>query len=85
MRRSFPRGSPALWRCDNRFMKKPFYRLVHAEGDGFPGFVLDRFGGTVVAQITTAGMENLLVPLKMALEDVLAPEVIILRNDAPVA
>ena len=64
--------------------EKPFYRLVHAEGDGFPGFVLDRFGGTVVAQITTAGMENLLVPLKMALEDVLAPEVIILRNDAPV-
>lgn len=27
------------------------YRLVHAEGDGFPGLVLDRLGDTVVAQV----------------------------------
>ncbi|HWC62423.1 MAG TPA: class I SAM-dependent rRNA methyltransferase [Rhizomicrobium sp.] len=62
---------------------KPFYRLVHAEGDNLPGLTIDRFGGVLVVQITTAGMENLLVPLKMALEEVLAPASIILRNDAP--
>ena len=62
---------------------KPFYRLVHAEGDGLPGLTIDRFGDGVVVQITTAGMESLLTPLKMALETVLAPTSIILRNDAP--
>jgi 23S rRNA (cytosine1962-C5)-methyltransferase len=60
---------------------KPFYRLVHAEGDGLPGLTIDRFGDVVVVQITTAGMEALLTPLKMALETVLAPITIILRND----
>jgi 23S rRNA (cytosine1962-C5)-methyltransferase len=62
---------------------KPFYRLAHAEGDGLPGLTIDRFGDTLVLQVTTAGMEALLTPLKMALETVLAPGSIILRNDAP--
>ncbi len=62
---------------------RPFYRLVHAEGDGLPGLVIDRFDDSLVVQITTAGMENLLVPLKMALENVFAPATLILRNDAP--
>jgi 23S rRNA (cytosine1962-C5)-methyltransferase len=62
---------------------KPFYRLAHAEGDGLPGLTIDRFGDTLVVQITTAGMENLLTPLKMALENLLSPASIILRNDAP--
>jgi 23S rRNA (cytosine1962-C5)-methyltransferase len=62
---------------------KPFYRLAHAEGDGLPGLTIDRFGDVVVVQVTTAGMEALLTPLKMALETVLAPAVIVLRNDAP--
>jgi 23S rRNA (cytosine1962-C5)-methyltransferase len=63
---------------------KPFYRLAHAEGDGLPGLTIDRFDDTLVVQITTAGMEALLTPLKMALENLLAPACIILRNDAPV-
>jgi 23S rRNA (cytosine1962-C5)-methyltransferase len=62
---------------------KPFYRLAHAEGDGLPGLTIDRFGDTLVLQLTTAGMEGLLTPLKMALDNVLSPENIILRNDAP--
>lgn len=60
---------------------KPFYRLVHAEGDFLPGVVIDRFGDTLVVQIATAGMERLLDPLIEALELVLAPSSIILRND----
>ena len=62
---------------------KPFYRLVHAEGDGLPGLTIDRFGDALVVQITTAGMEALLTPLKMALDSVVAPTTIILRNDTP--
>ena len=61
---------------------KPFYRLAHAEGDGLPGLTIDRFGDVVVVQVTTAGMEALLTPLKMALETVLAPTSIILRGDS---
>jgi 23S rRNA (cytosine1962-C5)-methyltransferase len=62
---------------------RPFYRLAHAEGDGLPGLTLDRFGDTVVAQITTAGMEALIEPLLAALEKTIKPANVILRNDAP--
>src|SRR6185436_434346 len=31
-----------------RFFAKPLYRLVHAEGDGLPGFIADRFGEVCV-------------------------------------
>ena len=63
--------------------ERPFYRLVHAEGDALPGLVIDRFGDVLVAQIATAGMESLLDPLLAALERVVAPAAIILRNDVP--
>jgi 23S rRNA (cytosine1962-C5)-methyltransferase len=65
------------------FFDKPYYRLVHAEGDCLPGLVIDRFGDTSVVQITTAGMEQLLDPMLAALDDVIAPANIVLRNDAP--
>jgi len=61
---------------------EPFYRLAHAEGDQLPGVVIDRFGDTLVVQITTAGMEHLTEPLLSALDKVVAPECVILRNDA---
>lgn len=63
---------------------KPFYRLVHAEGDGLPGVAIDRFGETCVVQVTTAGMEKLLDPILAALKAVVAPECIVLRADTPV-
>src|SRR5688572_15962369 len=34
------------------------YRLVHAEADGLPGTVIDRFGGVVAIQVNTAGMDR---------------------------
>ena len=61
----------------------PFYRLLHAEGDGVPGLTLDRFGDTVTVQTNTAGMEALIEPLLTALEKTFAPKTVILRNDAP--
>ncbi|AZQ67874.1 class I SAM-dependent rRNA methyltransferase [Silicimonas algicola] len=35
----------------------PFYRLVHAEADGFPGTVIDRFGEACVIQPNSAWIE----------------------------
>jgi len=39
------------------------YRLVHAEGDGFPGLVLDKLGDALVAQVASLGMLQQLEPL----------------------
>jgi len=66
-----------------RFYEAPFYRLVHAEGDGLPGLVIDRFGDLAVVQIATAGMERLSAEIIEALDAVIAPETIVLRNDVP--
>ncbi|HSI55067.1 MAG TPA: 23S rRNA (cytosine(1962)-C(5))-methyltransferase RlmI, partial [Ramlibacter sp.] len=33
-------------------------RLVHGESDGLPGLIVDRYGDTLVAQFTAAGVER---------------------------
>lgn len=33
------------------------YRLLNAEGDGLPGWTVDRFGDVLISQITSAGLE----------------------------
>ena len=66
-----------------RLFAKPYYRLVHAEADGLPGLVIDRFGTTLVVQSNTAGMARL-EPLALeALCQLLRPNAIVLRNDSP--
>jgi len=62
----------------------PYYRLVHAEADGLPGLIIDRFGDVCVVQVNTAGMEKLSDHLTAALQDVLAPKTILFRNDSAV-
>lgn len=67
-----------------RLIGVPCYRLVHAEADGLPGVVIDRFGDAVTLQVNTAGMD-LLTPLLIdALNAVIAPTTIVLRNDSAV-
>lgn len=50
-----------------RLYPGPFYRLVHAESDGLPGVVIDRFGEVAVVQPNAAWAETLLEPLVAAL------------------
>ncbi|WP_089277905.1 RSP_2647 family RNA methyltransferase [Antarctobacter heliothermus] len=45
----------------------PFYRLIHAEGDGLPGVVIDRFGDTCVVQPNAVWAEVHLKALTTAL------------------
>lgn len=45
----------------------PFYRLIHAEADGLPGVVIDRFGDTCVVQPNAAWADALIEPLCAAL------------------
>lgn len=43
------------------------YRLIHAESDGIPGLIVDRYGDVLVIQVNTWGIEK----LKPALIDLL--------------
>ena len=66
-----------------RLIDVPHYRLVHAEADGLPGTVVDRFGDVAVVQINTAGMERLTDEFLAALDEVLEPRAVLLKNDGP--
>lgn len=68
------------WR--GRLFDRPHYRLVHAEGDGLPGLIVDRFGETAVVQFNTAGMERAAEDVLAAVETVLAPRAVVLKNDS---
>lgn len=46
---------------------EPFYRLVHAESDGLPGIIIDRFGDLAVIQPNAAYAEAMIEPLVAAL------------------
>lgn len=59
----------------------PCYRLIYGDSDGLPGLVVDRFGDVLVVQISTAGMEQQCQAVIEALEQVLKPYAILLRND----
>ena len=50
-----------------RLHDQPFYRLVHAEADGLPGVIIDRFGDTAVIQPNAAWAELMLDDLVAAL------------------
>lgn len=65
-----------------RLVSEPFYRVVHAEADGLPGLIVDRFDNVLCVQLNTAGMQNLWPELESALRKTLAPKSIVLRNDS---
>jgi 23S rRNA (cytosine1962-C5)-methyltransferase len=57
------------------------YRLVHAEGDGIPSLIVDRYDRWLVVQILSAGLETMRDGLIAALVEVHRPDGILLRND----
>src|SRR3954451_6573614 len=82
-RRFFVRRLERALRLRERLYDRPYYRLVHAEADGLPGLVVDRFGEVLVVQANTAGMDRLLSVITEALRSLLSPDAIVLRNDSP--
>ncbi|MCG6861033.1 MAG: class I SAM-dependent rRNA methyltransferase [Chromatiaceae bacterium] len=84
--------SPTFWlerirtalELRERLYAHPFYRLIFGESDGLPGLTVDRYGDLLAVQITTAGMERVRVEVLTALEHVLRPKAIVLRNDTQV-
>ncbi len=67
-----------------RLFDAPHYRLVHAEADGLPGLVLDRYGDVVALQANTAGMEAATPLVVAALSALIGPRGIVARNDSAV-
>ena len=68
-----------------RLFERPYYRLIHAEGDGLPGLVVDRFGAdNLVVQCNSAGMERMQDDLGPVLAEATGAANILARNDSPV-
>ncbi|SIO13698.1 SAM-dependent methyltransferase [Rhodovulum sp. ES.010] len=60
-----------------RLYDAPFYRLVHAEADGLPGVVIDRFGAVAAVQPNAAWAETRFDALTEALVAVTGVETVI--------
>jgi 23S rRNA (cytosine1962-C5)-methyltransferase len=62
------------------------WRVVHAEGDGLPSLIVDKYGPWVVAQLLSAGLERARADVIAGIRAGLAPspDGILLRNDAGV-
>jgi 23S rRNA (cytosine1962-C5)-methyltransferase len=61
------------------------FRLVHAEGDGLPGVVVDRYGNDVVIQLATIGMKQREALVHEALLTLVAARAIIDRSSPQAA
>ncbi len=57
------------------------YRLVHAEADGVPGLIVDRYDRWLVAQFHTAGVERDRKLIVEALAQAIQPAGIVARDD----
>ena len=62
----------------------PYYRLIHAEADGLPGTIVDRYGDVLVVQSNTAGGTALADMLYEALGQLCSSRAIVARNDSAV-
>jgi 23S rRNA (cytosine1962-C5)-methyltransferase len=64
----------------SRLYDAPFYRLVHAEADGLPGVVIDRFGDTAVLQANAAWADQRREAFAEALAEVAGVTTVVLNG-----
>ena len=63
-----------------RLYDQPFYRLIHAEADGLPGTIIDRFGDAAVIQPNAAWAERMVADIAGALREVTGVSTVILNG-----
>ena len=63
-----------------RLFEQPFYRLIHAEADGLPGTIIDRFGDAAVIQPNAAWAERMIGEIADALREVTGVQTVILNG-----
>src|SRR5688572_27657356 len=59
------------------------YRLIHSEGDGLSGIVVDRYDDVLVVEITNRGAEQVRALVVETLRSELSPRLIHFKNDLP--
>ncbi len=59
------------------------YRLIHADGDGLPGLIVDRYGDVLVMQCLTIGINRRRAVLADLLVSLTGASAVYLRNDSP--
>lgn len=64
----------------DRLYDAPFYRLIHAEADGLPGLVIDRFGDAAVMQPNAAWADAMADDIADALVEVTGVTTVILNG-----
>ena len=64
----------------DRLFPQPFYRLVHAEADGMPGLIVDRYDESLVVQLNTAGMDLMANEIVQALQRTCSPKGIVVQR-----
>lgn len=69
-------------RLRDRLFSQPYYRAVHAEADGLPGLIIDRYGDVATVQANAAFIETRIDAVTAALDAAFAPRAIVLRNDS---
>lgn len=72
------------WKRGHLPKKTDGYRLVHAEADGLPGLIVDRYADIFVIQLHTAGMDRLRGEIVEALKKTFKPAAIVERSDLDV-
>ena len=78
------RLSQALRRRESLGADVNAFRLVHAEGDGLPSLVCDRYDRWLVVQLLSAGLERYRHDIVDALVELTNAEGVLARNDPPV-
>lgn len=59
-------------------------RLAWSESDGLPGLIVDRYGDHLVVQTLTLAMDQRIDDIVAALEELLSPASVTLRNDSSI-
>ncbi|HEX8725938.1 MAG TPA: class I SAM-dependent rRNA methyltransferase [Gemmatimonadaceae bacterium] len=75
------RLAAAIARRDVLRHRATAYRLVHAEADGLPSLVCDRYDRWLVVQLMSAGLEPSRATIVDALQALARPDGILARND----
>lgn len=77
----FARAIERALHLRNLCFAKPYYRLIYGDADFLPGLVVDRYGDYLVVQMASAGIDQMAEPILAALQQVLKPKGIVVRND----
>lgn len=60
----------SAWNLRQQLGYKDVARVVHGEGDGLPGLIIDRFGDIAAIQLNTFGMDSRLEQVRESIKEV---------------